>query len=266
MSQNTAAPRPSRTVRSEAGRGLSTVRAAGQRRDARAVARHSAAAVVNVGAALGDRVGRARVTCPACGWSGSRFRAKGTSMGVSWSSECPGCGAAARHRGLALVLPEVSVSPRRILHFAPEPALSAVVRHAFPDAVVETTDLERTDVDHSGQDIQALTLDSDAYDLVLCNHVLEHVPDDRAAMAELARVTAPGGCSVLTVPGDWDVAVTVEQDPPDLNGHFRHYGRDAADRLAAAFDEVTTTWCDEIPWSDPRSPRLRHEPIFVCRP
>ena len=77
---------------------------------------------------------------------------------------------------------------------------------------------------------------------VVCNHVLEHIPDDTKAMQELYRVLAPGGTAILQVPYDADRTTTFEDntitDPKERAkifgqyDHVRVYGMDYFDKLA----------------------------------
>lgn len=257
-------PPPVRTFRHEAGRGITQARTARRDGVSREIPRYLALAAVNAVAVAGDRLGVRRVHCPACGWEGSRFRAKGNALSFTWQAECPACQAADRHRALALVLPTLGPATA-ICHFAPEEILRRLVVDLHPAARYETADLFRTDVDHPGQDIQALTLPDGAYDLVLCNHVLEHVVDDGAAITELARITSPGGTAVVTVPGTFDRAETVELPGPDANGHLRDYGSRLSDVLAAAFTGVEVIWTDALDTPGRRATHLHRSPIFLCR-
>jgi SAM-dependent methyltransferase len=85
-------------------------------------------------------------------------------------------------------------------------------------------------------DLAAIDRPGGSYDLVIANHVLEHVADDRAALAELDRITAPGGVVVVSVPDLLRCAQTVEYGRPraDKHGHYRLYGPDIAARWRAA--------------------------------
>jgi SAM-dependent methyltransferase len=158
-------------------------------------------------------------------------------------SRCPRCGALQRHRLLWLFLERETTLLRdggRVLHFAPEAGIAArlaatagvdyVSADLEPGAAMLTLDLERLDLPDA------------AFDWILCLHVLEHVGDDRAAMAELFRVLRPGGTAIVQVPTfgpttDEDPAVTGPEERRARFGqadHVRLYGADVYDRLAAA--------------------------------
>jgi hypothetical protein len=88
-------------------------------------------------------------------------------------------------------------------------------------------------------------------------------------MAELARVTRPGGLAIVSVPGDWRRADTVPLVAERHNGHHRDYGRDVADALGGAFDRVDVVVLGELETGPglPGHPGLRPDDrLFVCRP
>lgn len=94
------------------------------------------------------------------------------------------------------------------------------------------------DVDLPGEDVREISLSDSSIDLVICNHVLEHVDDDRRAVKELARILSPTGVALITVPGDWGRRETVYFGPDGPNGHYRDYGRDVLEFLREGFTHV----------------------------
>jgi SAM-dependent methyltransferase len=175
----------------------------------------------------------ARFLCSCCGHITGAFIHLSDHKGPLWNYACQVCDSRSRHRGLALVIPLIlgeRPDLRHTLHFAPEEVLAKVLL-SFGQIDHHTTDLEEPRVDFPGEDIQRLSFADGAYDLVVCNQVLEHVPDDGAAMNELARILSPNGLAVITVPCDWKLADTEPFRRVRPGGHYRHYGRDVADRL-----------------------------------
>jgi SAM-dependent methyltransferase len=125
---------------------------------------------------------------------------------------------------------------------APEDALARPLLRS-PGVRYMAIDREPGHVD-AVMDLTQLACPDDAFDLVICNHVLEHIPDDRQAMRELRRMLRSHGRAIIQVPMNFNLATTLEDlsitDPetrerlygqPD---HVRLYGRDYLDRLAAA--------------------------------
>jgi SAM-dependent methyltransferase len=157
-----------------------------------------------------------------------------------WDARCASCGSRERHRLLWLWVTEGGgnrLAGKHILHFAPEKAL----RRAFKENPgYETADLRQHGVTHQ-VDITCLPMADSTYDVMIANHVLEHIDDDRVAMRELFRVLRPGGIALLTVPINPTRATTYENpaiiDPVERQAHFtatdhrRFYGLDFADRL-----------------------------------
>ena len=177
-------------------------------------------------------------TCTICGYVGPFLR---TGAHARSDGACPSCKSMERHRQLKLMLDRLEMNELgRTLHFAPESWLKPILRERSSDYV--TTDYIRDDVDLK-LNIEALDLESDSFDTILCSHVLEHV-DDRKALAELFRVLRPGGLAILAVPiiEGWDKTY---EDPSitsplarrinfGQDDHVRVYGRDFRDRVRAA--------------------------------
>jgi SAM-dependent methyltransferase len=179
------------------------------------------------------------VTCPCCGRTFRRFAPfKGRP-----NEQCPGCGSLARHRALFLFLrDELRLEARagRILHFAPEPALQRWLAR-LPGAEYVSADLDSPRADMR-IDVTDIPFADASFDVVLCGHVLEHVPDDRRAIAELHRVLAAGGDAIVQVPIRGDVTFEAPDvvDPAErarVFGQFDHVrvpGRDYVERLRDA--------------------------------
>ena len=181
------------------------------------------------------------VSCPICGHSFDRFR-------DDWNRPnalCWRCGSHERHRALWLYLerhPSLLRDARSLLHFAPEWCLEHRLREVDGLRYV-TADL-RPGLAELVLDITQLELPDEAFDAILCSHVLEHVEDDRAAMRELFRVLVPGGWAIVMVPLDLGRAETYED--PEVrtsadrerlfwqSDHVRLYAPDISARLSQA--------------------------------
>ncbi|MEM7693394.1 MAG: methyltransferase domain-containing protein [Pseudomonadota bacterium] len=109
-----------------------------------------------------------------------------------------------------------------------------------PDKAVPAGAFTMLDVSHYGGpnhlDLCAIDRPDDAYDMTIANHVLEHVPDDAAALKELDRVTRSEGAVFLSVPDLLRVTAIIEYGfaREDKHGHYRLYGPDLMDRVRAA--------------------------------
>lgn len=160
-----------------------------------------------------------------------------------------------RHRLLWLYLKNETdffTSSKKVLHFAPEQAFYKRFRK-MPNLDYTTTDLNSPLADVKA-DICNLPFESNSYDVIFCNHVLEHIPDDTKAMCEIYRVLKPNGIAILQIPQDLNREVTFEDDTitnkkerAKIFGQYDHvriYGRDYFDNLRSVgfkVDEVDYT-------------------------
>ena len=216
---------------------------------------------------------RRTVTCPCCGWSGNAF------FPVYWVSECkrnsrcPRCYSEQRHRLVLRYMRErldlEDGRPRRVLHVSPERSLQMALK-ALPEVRYVSFDLTSEPLAaaiDARMDITALAFANETFDVIVCNHVLEHIPDDRRAMAELRRVLKDDGYAIVMVPLK-DIPHTVEYARPDPRDwyHVRRYGRDYPLRLAEAGFQVTVdSYACDLPDEVVRHESLFREPIFVVR-
>jgi SAM-dependent methyltransferase len=162
--------------------------------------------------------------------------------GLRSSAKCPRCGSLDRERLVYLYLrnkTNVFKEDLRILHVAPERNLLRVL-------------FESSNIDYLSADIDSplamvkidltdILFEDDSFDVIICNHVLEHIQDDRKAMSELFRVLKPGGWAILQVPIAMSLEKTIE-DPTVIDSaererlfgqsdHVRIYARDYKWRL-----------------------------------
>ena len=215
-----------------------------------------------------------RVECPCCGGRFSRFM-----PGLSHRDTrvCPRCGSQERHRALWLWMRERSdlfVRNISILHWAPEYALQRSLSE-LPNAAYVSADLEGDEA-MQHMDITDVPFKDDAFDLILCVHVLEHVPDDRAAMREMVRVLRPGGMALLLVPIVLEQPTLEDpaiQTPEERKRHYwqadhvRLYGGDFRDRLAEeGFEVEVDGWIRTLDQATlDRHGLFPLEDIYVCR-
>ena len=155
---------------------------------------------------------------------------------------CPGTLSLERHRYLWLYLQRKTTfleEELKVLHVAPEQVFYTKFKQ-FDHWNYTTTDLHSPLADVKA-DICALPFEDNSYDLILCNHVLEHIPDDLKAMEELYRVLKKGGTLIAQVPLNENAETTFEDDsitdPTERTkifgqyDHVRVYGQDYYSRL-----------------------------------
>lgn len=175
---------------------------------------------------MGSSAGEA---CPICGGRAFASGPGGRMAPSGVPPRCTGCGALERHRAFRTVLDAIAgrLSGARVLQFSEDGSVPRERFAAFEVSVYGGA---------NSLDLQAVDKPDGAYGLVVANHVLEHVADDRAALRELDRVTAPHGIVFLSVPDLLRCQRTVEYGRPraDKHGHYRVYGPDIVERWREA--------------------------------
>ena len=215
--------------------------------------------------------------CPVCRWSLRSFAEERSLIGTSSTGYCPRCNVKARHRRVWRHLEDhtdLGGRHRTVLEVAPWPGLARALRRK-PGVDHHGVDLsprhDRADV---GGDAEALPFRTGSIDLVLSVHVLEHVEDDREAIAELHRCLRPGGLAVVSVPLDLDRPTDEDPsvtDPEERarrfgeRSHVRAYGLDLSDRLGEAGFEVSLHLETELDVAERDYYGLRgNEHVFHC--
>ena len=143
-------------------------------------------------------------------------------------------------------------TPKKVLHFAPEQAFHKRFKKIKHFDYV-TTDLN-SPIAMVKADICDLPFESNSFDVILCNHVLEHILDDTKAMQELYRVMRPGGLGIFQIPQDLnrdktyeDASITDKKERAKIFGQYDHvriYGKDYFEKLRTIgfkVDEVDYT-------------------------
>ena len=162
-----------------------------------------------------------------------------------------------RHRLMWLFLRDnttffTATKKLKVLHIAPEQCFLDIFRKQQNLNYI-TSDLESPIADVKA-DICDLPFKENEFDVVFCNHVLEHISNDTKAMQELYRVLKPGGFGIFQIPQDLSKAITFadntitdRKERAKLFGQYDHvrvYGRDYFDKLRSIgfkVDEVDYT-------------------------
>lgn len=232
------------------------------------------------------------VECPICDGRFSRFLGWGLRIpvidekrivgaGFRENALCPRCRSLDRERMLYLYLRDKTrlFMPNekkiRLLHIAPEWNLQR--------ALAKRRSVDYTSADLSSPtamvklDVTAIRYPDESFDVVICNHVLEHIPDDMKAMTEIYRILKPDGFAILQVPLSLTLEKTVEdpsiEDPKkreELFGqddHVRVYGKDYIQRLRkAGFRVEVLNYALEIGReAAERYGLLMEEDLYLCR-
>lgn len=158
--------------------------------------------------------------------------------------ECPRCGGNDRLRHLLLYMDKCDtfrfIRGKAVLHFAPEQKLTENINDAKPARYVKA-DLFPSNESAIKVDIQKMPFDNNEFDLVIANHVLEHIESDVRGLEEVFRVLCPGGHAILQTPYSetlirtWEDAgiqtETARREAYGQEDHMRLYGQDIFDRI-----------------------------------
>ena len=199
--------------------------------------------------------------------------------GYRQNALCPVCGSTDRERFVYLYLlrkTDIFGTDASLLHVAPEARLRQILS-SRANLKYLAADL------HPGRfmikmDITDICFPDNSFDAIICNHVLEHVLDDRRAMAELYRVLKQGGWAILQVPISLsldrtyeDSSVTTDKGREEAFGqhdHVRIYAADYETRLAQARFRVSVfKWTTEPGSFGGRKNRFglnRDECVFIA--
>jgi SAM-dependent methyltransferase len=191
--------------------------------------------------------------CPLCQASYAKFSPAGSPSRPN--ARCPVCESLERHRLLWAVIDQLQNKETlktngRLLHIAPERCLAKNLAKNYEYVSV---DMYSSEVNVK-VDITALCFSDECFDSIICNHVLEHVQDDRKALSELFRVLKHGGWGSIQVPvkGEKTLEDPLVVDPLERERHFgqsdhvRQYGEDFKVRLQAAGFEVLEIKKEEL--------------------
>jgi SAM-dependent methyltransferase len=149
--------------------------------------------------------------------------------------ECPWCGATDRERHLLMYMRACGLfdvlADREILHFAPERCIAKLISGRSPVRHVKA-DLYPTDSDIERIDMMEIPYPDESFDLVIANHVLEHVSDLGRSLHELCRVLRVGGLAILQTPYSAKLCDTWQDDGlNDKLSRLHAYGQEDHVRL-----------------------------------
>ena len=215
------------------------------------------------------------VSCPVCKHSYKKFLPYGRK--ARENALCPSCLSLERHRLMWLFLEEKTnffTAPLKVLHIAPE--------HCFISRFEKLSNLDYITADLESplakvkMDVHDIPFEANTFDVVFCNHVLEHVDDDIKACSEINRVLKPNAWGILQSP-IYNLEQTLEDksitDPAEREkifgqrDHVRKYGNDYAQRLRKSGLSIEENSLVKE-YSQEKIDRFALPPdetIFVCR-
>lgn len=210
--------------------------------------------------------------CPLCESTLRSFKKYHNQLNV----HCPLCWSFARHRFAWLIITTKTNlfdgHKKRMLHFAPLKRFEKMFKN-IPNLDYITTDLDRPDV-MVKMDITDIQYPDNSFDIIICSHVLEHIPDDHKAMCELRRIVKRSGWVLISTTFKEDqktIEAAIDMSPEDrerLLGNFDHvrlYGSDLKDRLVKAGFQIQHFCCSDIATIEEADRyRIKGQHLFIC--
>jgi len=218
-----------------------------------------------------------KVYCPVCDHSFSKFLPYGR-LKPRENALCPSCLSLERHRLMHLFLKKETnfyTSKPRVLHVAPEYCFIERFENYLGENYI-TADIE-SPLAKVKMDLHDIPFPDNSFDVVFCNHVLEHVKDDFQCMREIRRVLKPTGFALCQSPQRYDLETTYEDatitDPKQREIHFlqddhlRIYGRDYGNQLEkSGFTVINYQMVDKIGLEASKKMCLPlEETIYLCK-
>lgn len=191
--------------------------------------------------------------------------------------KCPRCGATDRDRHLLAYIQasgHIMLGGSNVLHFAPEACLRSWILEQNP-AEYHQADLFPSSPEIQCIDITKMPFDDCTFDLLIANHVLEHVDDDLSALREVERVLKPGGFAILQTPYSARLEQTLKIKSPlseasrlliyGQEDHVRLYGIDVFERISSVgLISLSRTHEELLPSIDPWIHGMNHREPFMC--
>lgn len=221
------------------------------------------------------------VFCPCCENSLATFFPYGTVARAN--AYCPICSSLERHRLTWLFLEKNNLLQKNglnILHVAPEPALFRRLMELSRQKIINYTPCDKFEEGYEypkitkNYDLTALPEKDNSFDLVLCSHVLEHIPNDKKALEEIYRVLKPNGKAILLVPLDKkldetyeDWTITTPEGRLEAFGqsdHVRMYGRDFQEKIESIGFKVEQFSSEQFSNQEQFRYGLLDEDILFC--
>lgn len=189
------------------------------------------------------------VECPIDGRTYRKFLPYGRLVSRK-NALCPSSLSLERHRLMWLFLKNKTnffTQKIKLLHIAPELCFMKIFE-SMGNLEYTTGDIE-SPLATVMMDVHDIPFEENTFDVVFCNHVMEHVENDLKSMSEIYRVLKPGGWAIIQSPVYPEIEKTLEDpsitDPLDRervygqNDHMRKYGRDYGSRLEEGGFKVT---------------------------